>query len=115
MKAHSASLINSVALVVIGLWDYIASQILSSTNMVPVAAGIILLFLYNGIKKEDKIIAHIAVVITLLVFLSLIKPFAEAVETNDKTVLIQNLILMLTGLLSIVYFVKSFIDARKNR
>ncbi len=90
MKAHSATLINSVALVIIGLWDYLTLQSLASTNMVPVAAGIILLFLYNGVKREDKIIAHIAVVITLLVFLSLIKPFVEAIESSDVSSLVRN-------------------------
>jgi hypothetical protein len=115
MKAHSANLINSIALVVIGLWDYVAAQALSSSNMIPVAAGIILLFLYIGVKKEDKIIAHIAVVITLLVILSLIKPFVEAIESSDISLLIRNLILILTGILAMVYFVKSFIDARRNR
>ena len=115
MKAYSANLINSIALVVVGLWDYVATQTLSSSNMVPVAAGIILLFLYNGVKREDKIIAHIAVTITLLVFLSLIKPFVEAVEDIDVTLIIRNLILILTGILAMVYFVKSFIDARRYR
>jgi len=115
MKAHSANLINSVALVFIGLWDYIATQTLSSTNMVPIAAGIMLLFLYNGVKREDKITAHIAVVITLLAFLSLIKPLIDGVETSNMNVIIRNLILMLTGLLAMAYFVKSFIDARRNK
>lgn len=114
MKAYSASLINSAALVVIGLWDYVATQSLSSTNMILVAAGIILLFLYNGIKREDKIVAHIAVVVTLLAVLSLIKPIIEAIEGGETMLLVRNLIILFTGMLALVYFVKSFIDARRN-
>lgn len=115
MKAHSANLINSISLVIIGLWDFVAIGGVASSNLIPVVAGVILLFLYAGIKKEDKIIAHIAVVITLLVVLSLIKPLIESIEGGNITPLIRSLILILTGLLAMAYFVKSFVDARRNR
>lgn len=114
MKAHSANMINSITLIVIGLWDYLAIQELVSTNMIPVSAGILLLLFYDGVKREDKIVAHIAVVITLLVFLSLIKPFADAIQRGKTEILIRNLIMIITELLAMVYFVKSFIDARKG-
>lgn len=115
MKAHSANLINSISLVMIGFWDYAAVRGLASSNLIPVAAGVILLFLYAGLKREDKIIAHIAVAITLLVVLSLIKPLIDALKGGNIALLIRNLILILTGLLAQAYFVKSFIDARRNR
>lgn len=115
MKAHSANMINSIALVVLGLWDYLAMQTLASTNMIPVTGGILLLLFYDGVKREDKITAHIAVIITLLVFLSLIKPFVEAAEGSEIGAAIRYIIMLLTGLLAMVYFVKSFIDARKGR
>lgn len=115
MKAHSASLINSIALIVVGLWDYIAIQEFASTNLIPVAAGVLLIFFYAGIKREDKIIAHIAVIITLFVFISLIMPLIHAVERGKIAMLIRNLILILTELFALAYFIKSFIDARRNR
>lgn len=115
MKAHSASLINSIALIVVGLWDYIAIQEFASTNLIPVASGVVLLFLYTGIKREDKIIAHIAVIITLFAFISLITPLIHAVDRGKIAMLIRNLILIVTELLAMAYFVKSFVDARRNR
>jgi uncharacterized membrane protein len=115
MKAHSANIINAIALMILGLWDYLATQTLASTNMIPVAGGLLLLLFYDGIKREDKVTAHIVVIITLLVFLSLIKPFTEALGDSATGATIRFLLMMLTSLLAIVYFIKSFIDARKGR
>lgn len=115
MKAHSANMINSIALIIIGLWDYLATQTLASTNMITVAGGLLLLFFYDGIKREDKVTAHIVVIITLFVFLSLIKPFDEALQDSAAGASIRYLVMMLTSLLAIVYFIKSFIDARRGR
>lgn len=115
MKAHAANMINSIALIIIGLWDYLATQTLASTNMIPVAGGLLLLFFYDGIKREDKVTAHIAVVVTLFVLLSLIIPFAETLKDGEAISTIRYLVMILTSLLAIVYFVKSFIDARRDR
>lgn len=115
MKAHAANMINSTALITIGLWDYLATQTLASTNMIPVAGGLFLLIFYDGVKREDKVTAHIVVIITLFVFLSLIKPFDEALQDSETGATIRYLVMLLTSLLAIVYFVKSFIDARKDR
>ena len=115
MKAHAANMINSIALIIIGLWDYLATQTLASTNMIPVAGGLLLLIFYDGVKREDKVTAHIAVIITLFVFLSLIKPFDEVLQDGEAGATIRYLVMLLTSLLAIVYFVKSFIDARKGR
>ena len=115
MKAHAANMINSIALIVIGLWDYLATQTLASNNMIPVAGGLLLLIFYDGVKREDKVTAHIAVIITLFVFLSLIKPFDEALHDGEAGATIRYLVMLLSSLLAIAYFVKSFIDARKGR
>ena len=64
MKAHIASLLNAIVLIVIGGWGYFISG--SPTSLIPVAIGVALIFLNNGIKNSNKVIAHIAVLVTLL-------------------------------------------------
>ncbi|MBN2615525.1 MAG: hypothetical protein JXR71_07495 [Bacteroidales bacterium] len=115
MKAHTASLINAITLIVFGLWGYFGPTNPSYTALIPVVGGIILLFLYPGTKREDKLIAHITVTLTLLLFLGLIKPLYGGIERADTITLFRVIVMMLTGVLAIIYFIKSFRDARKNR
>jgi uncharacterized membrane protein (UPF0136 family) len=66
MNAHIASLVNGIVLVVVGLWGYMESS--SPTSLIPVVIGAILLVLNKGVKNQNKVIAHIAVLVTLLSF-----------------------------------------------
>lgn len=115
MKAHTASLINAITLVVLGGWGYLGSETPSPTALIPVIAGIILLVLNNGVKKENKVIAHIAVLVTLVILLGLFMPLRGALGRSDTTAIIRVVIMILTTIIAMVYFVKSFIDARKKR
>lgn len=115
MKAHTASLINAILLIVMGAWGYFSSETPSMTALIPVAFGIILLAMYNGVKKENKVIAHIAVVVTLLALLGLFMPLKGAIGRSDNMAIIRVAIMLISSLLAMVYFVKSFIDARKAR
>ncbi len=113
MKAHVANLINAVALIVMGLWGYFATQ--SPTAFIPVGFGVILLLLNGGVKKENKVIAHIAVVLTLLVLVVMAgRLLPKALDVGGMKV-IRAAVPSITGLLAMVAFIKSFIDARKAR
>lgn len=115
MKAHTVSLVNAITLVVLGGWGYFSSETPSPTALIPVIAGIILLVLNNGVKKENKVVAHIAVVVTLIILLGLFMPLRGAIGRSDTTAIIRVAIMIITTILAMVYFVKSFIDARKKR
>ena len=70
---------------------------------------------YPGIKKENKIIAHIAVTLTLVVFLALFMPLKGAFARGDNGAVLR-IFLMITGAaFSLFGFIKSFINARKAR
>ena len=75
MKAHTVSLINSLVLVTMGLWGYLDSDSRPITALIPVIVGIVLLIINSGVKKENKIAAHIAVLLTLLIIIGLVRPF----------------------------------------
>lgn len=115
MKAHRASLINAILLITLSLWGYISSATPSLTALIPTFVGVILLILNKGIKHENKVIAHIAVVLTLLILIGLIKPFSGALNRADNAALIRITIMILSTIVAVVFFIKSFIDARKNR
>ena len=115
MKPYLDSLINAVLLIILGLWAYFSSATPSFTALIPVFAGVILLLLNSGIKKENKTIAHIAVVITLLVLIGLIKPLTGALGRDDSMAVTRVIVMILSTLVALISFIKSFVDARKNR
>ncbi len=115
MKAHQASLINAIILIAFGAWAYFSSESPSITALIPAVIGVILVFMNPGIKKENKVIAHIAVLLTLLILFGLVKPLTGALDRGSTMGIIRVLIMMLSTVVAIIYFVKSFIDARKAR
>ena len=62
MNASKANLINSISLIGFGLWGYF--EVTSPTALIPVGFGLILLLCYNGVKNQNKIIAHIVGTLT---------------------------------------------------
>jgi hypothetical protein len=118
MNAHTSSLVNAILLIGLGLWGYFDSS--SNTALIPVIFGVAILACNPGVKKENKVIAHIAVLLTVLVVLGLAMAFKGTIArldegTGDTLAVVRVGIMMLSSLVAIGYFVKSFIDARKAR
>ena len=113
MKAYIASLINAAALISLSLWGYLSSETPSLTALIPTGIGIVILILNKGVKNENKIIAHIVVTLTLIVLIGLIKPLLGALDRNDTLAIIRVTTMILTSVMAMAFFVKSFIDARK--
>ena len=113
MNAAKANLLNALALILMGLWGYFATK--SGTAFIPVAFGAGLLACYQGVKNENKVIAHIAVVLTLLVLIAMVgMRLPKAIETGGIG-LVRSIIPIITGVIAMLYFIKSFRDARKAR
>jgi len=115
MKAHSASMINAVTLIVCGVWAYLSIGAVSFTPLIPVAFGVALLLCYPGVKSENKIIAHVAVLLTVVLLIALYMPLSSAVQSGLPGPLIRSLAMMITTILALVFFIKSFRDARRAR
>ena len=113
MKAYIASLINAAALITLSLWGYFSSETPSLTALIPTGIGIVILILNKGVKNENKVIAHIVVTLTLVVLIGLIKPLLGALDRNDTLAIIRVTTMILTTVMAMAFFVKSFIDARK--
>lgn len=115
MKAHLASLIHAVALIGLGGYGYLSSDTPSVTALIPVVFGVLLLAMNNGVKKENKVIAHIAVLLTLLIIIGLVKPLMGAMSRGDSAAVARVATMLVLGVLAMVSFVRSFIAARKAR
>lgn len=115
MKAHTVSLINAILLVTLSAWGYLDSDSPSITALIPAFVGVVLLLLNPGVKKENKVIAHIAVLLTLVILFGLFKPLMGVMDRGNAMGIARVTIMLLSTIMAIVFFIKSFIDARKNR
>ena len=115
MKEYFVSLLNAFVLISFGLWGYMGSQNPSLTALIPVFSGIVLLYLVKGVKSGNRVIAHLAVMLTFVLLIALIKPLTGAIGRSDSGAIIRVAIMMISCAVSMYYFILSFIDARKER
>tara|TARA_B100001093_G_scaffold96599_1_gene88575 strand:- start:148 stop:492 length:345 start_codon:yes stop_codon:yes gene_type:complete len=113
MNSYIANLINSVTLITIGLWGFTESS--SPTALIPVVFGVILFLCSKGVKSQNKLISHVAVLLTLIILLSLAGMRLPKSIESGGLVLFRVLSMIGTSILAMIFFVRSFIDARKNR
>lgn len=114
MTAHTASLINAVVLIGCSAWAYLAGAG-SMTALIPAGFGIALIACHPGVKVQNKVIAHVAVLLTLVVLIALVMPLRGAIGRGDGVGILRVVLMMATSVFAMVFFVKSFIDARKSR
>lgn len=115
MKPHKASFINALLLISLGLWSYLNLESRPITALIPVIFGSILLLFNFGIKKENKLISHLAVTLTLLVLIGLLKPLFSAIERVNTTAVVRVAVMLLSTAFALITFIRSFIEVRKNR
>jgi uncharacterized membrane protein (UPF0136 family) len=113
MNAHIANLLNAVVLIGMGLWGYMEKS--APTALIPVFFGVILVVMSQGVKNENKAQAHVAVIVTLVALLGVLKPFFGALGKDDMIAKVRTGLMVLTGIISMVYFIRNFIAARKAR
>ena len=113
MNASNANLLNSICLIGMGLWGYF--ELSAPTAFIPVGFGVVLLACYSGVKNENKVVAHNAVLLTLLILVALCGMTLPKKIESGGAGLLRVLSMVVTSALSMVLFIKSFIDARKNK
>ncbi len=113
MNAYKANLLNSLTLIIIGFWGYFESS--SVTALIPVVFGFVLLACSKGVKNQNKIIAHVAVLFTLIILLALVGMILPKSIDSGGIGLVRVLVMISTSALAMIYFVKSFIEARRNK
>jgi len=110
MKAQKMNLLNAVTLIILGLWGYLETQ--SGTALIPTVFGLILLLCNSGIKNQNKLISHVAVLLTILILFALAgMRLPKSIESGGMG-LLRVVIMICTCIIAIVSFIKSFIDTR---
>lgn len=114
-SAPLANLINAGTLIVLSAWAYLGSDTPSLTALIPGGFGMALLICQQGVIRENKGIAHVAAVLTLIVLIALLMPLSGAIGRGDGPAILRVGLMTATSLVALVAFVRSFIAARKAR
>ena len=114
MKPHKLSFVNAITLISFGLWGYIDVDY-SPTALIPVIFGVIILILNPGLKRENKVVAHIVVLLTFLILGGLVKPLMSKLESGNTIGITRVALMMLSTLMALIVFIKSFIVNRSKK
>jgi uncharacterized protein YhhL (DUF1145 family) len=117
MKPYQATILNATVLVVFGLWAYlnVAAESRSMTILIPVFFGVVLALLVLPLKKENKLVAHVVVGVTLLISIALIMPLKGSIGRDDMDAVFRVGVMMAASLFALLVYIKSFITARRAR
>lgn len=115
MTPALASLINAILLVVLGGYGYFTSDTPSMTALIPVIVGIVLLLCQPGIRSQNRVVAHIAVLLTLLILLGLVMPLIGAFKRADTAAIIRVALMLISSVVAMVFFIRNFIANRRSK
>lgn len=113
MNNSTINIINSISLIAMGIWGYIDRS--SATALIPAFFGAALILCTNGLKKENKMISHIAVLLTLLILGALLGMRLPKSIDQGGIGLIRVIIMIGTSAVAMLFFISSFIRARRNK
>lgn len=111
MKPLSINYFNGFVLMAAGLFGFLTVVPQSVTALIPAFAGIIFVILGFFWNKSPKLIAHIAVTLALIMFAMCVWRFTKIDDWVTTKYIF--LVCILSNLLALFVFIKSFIDARK--
>ncbi len=115
MKPYEFNLINAFVLLAMGLWAYFGTEDPSPTALIPAAFGVVFAMLTPLFQKENKVVAHIIVLLTFVLILALLMPLKAAFGRGDTLAIVRVGIMIFTCSVAMYFYIKSFRDARKAR
>ena len=99
-----------------GFWGYI--ELSSPTALIPVVFGIILFLCYFITSRKphlNMIVSHVAILFTMVILLALVGMRLPKSLDDGCVGLSRVLVMIGSSLFAMIFFIKSFIDARKIR
>lgn len=115
MKPYQINIINATILVVLGAWGYLGSASPSPTSLIPVAFGVLFFALTPWFRKDNKVVAHVVVLLTFVLLFALAMPLKGSAARGNQEAVIRLSIMMISCTIAMFFYIKSFRDARKAR
>ncbi|MEO1054056.1 MAG: hypothetical protein AAFX87_25690 [Bacteroidota bacterium] len=116
MQPHQVNRALSFIYILAGLIGFLARYIeqgdFQYTALIPAIFGLILLPMTKGIRQENKVIAHVAVLVTLLVAVMVSSMlFKNDFEVTRKSIIFM--VIVAASLVALVIYIKGFIDKKR--
>ena len=115
MRPYITNMLYAILLILLSLWGYLASPSPSFTTFIPTVFGVLFLAMTPIMKRENKTISHIVVVLTLLLVIALVKPLTAAIDRSDTAATVRVAIMLVGGIAAMIIYIKSFVDVRRSR
>jgi hypothetical protein len=115
LKPHQINLINAIVLAALGLWGYLASASPSPTSLIPVGFGLVFGLATFSLRKENKVVAHIVVLLNIILTVALIVPLRGALNRDDLFAALRIGFMLAGCIAAMVVFIRSFIEARRGK
>lgn len=114
MKPYRANMINAIVLIVVGLLGYFSAN-MTPTALIPVGFGVVLLLATKGMVSENKAVAHVVVLLTLVIIIMLFFPLKRAIVGDNMMRIIRIGLMIGSSIFAFIVFIGSFRAARKAR
>ena len=114
MSAYKTTIFGSSIILLISTWGAVESSF-SPTSFIPLFIAVLLLLCAKGVKKENKVIAHIAVLLALLCFLGLFMALKGTLERDNAIATYRVAAMIIISGIILVSYINSFVQARRKR
>ncbi len=115
MKPYQINILNAVILIALGLWGYLGSTSPSPTALIPVGFGIIFALVTPSLRKDNKTVAHVVVLLTIILAIALIVPLLGAINRDDAIAVVRTGVMLAGCVAALIIYIRSFIEARRSR
>ena len=113
MNTYKTTVFGSIFIIIISTWGAIEASF-SPTAFIPLVIAVLLLLCSKGVKQENKIIAHVAVLLALLCFLGLFMALKGTLDRNNLTGTYRVISMIIASGIILVSYINSFIQARRK-
>ena len=114
MKPHIINVLNALILIVLGLWGYQASANPSATALIPVGFGAVFALATPSLRRGNKVVAHVVVLLTIVLAFALIMPLRGAITRGDLVATVRVSVMLAGCIVALVVYAQSFIQARRS-
>jgi hypothetical protein len=115
MKLYVLSRINATFLIVLGVWAHWWPESRSLVALIPVILGAAILVLNKGVRRKDIGVSNAVMIVTFLALVGLIVPLNGAISRADTPSIYRVGFMMLISLISLILFIKRFINYRLDK
>ena len=109
MSPQRANLINSLVLLIIGLWGFGASGWGSTTALIAPSFGVLFLILMPFFNKGNKTVIYAVMVLTLILMIALLRPLTREMGQNDYQGVLRVATMMFSCITTTVVYYRNFL------